>query len=161
MALGPWVWVNLQSATLSLLQLMWNLAITTKTANVVKMVQKAMTAGPRLTGLSKLGTTPSGGVAAGIVQRSTPGGIEAIVRFGGGRSKSGENKGRSKHRSDVGAISSNAHVMHMAYVSSICWAFLTSKLRIPEGREPHLPAWPRAVLQFTCEWFMYATSCKK
>lgn len=57
------------------------------------MVQTEMTAVAKLTGLSKLEETPGGGVAAGIVQRSTPGGKEAIVRVGGERRKDGENKG--------------------------------------------------------------------
>jgi hypothetical protein len=94
-----------------------------------------MTVGPKLTGSSKLGATPGGGVAAGIVQRSTPGGIEAIVGFGAKRSNSGGNKGRMQAPVAGGSDLFQYYVTHVVYVLSTCWAFLTSKLH----REPYLP----------------------
>lgn len=83
--------------------------------------------------------------------------------LGAGVAKTEKTKEVSKHRSHVAAISSRYYVMHVGYVSSnlqIWWAFLTSKVGIPGDKEPDLPAYPDGVLPFTCEWFMYAPSCK-
>lgn len=49
------------------------------TAHVVRIIQTAKVAEDKLSGLTKLGTTPSGGVPAGYKHRSIPLANEDIV----------------------------------------------------------------------------------
>ena len=50
-----------------------------ETAHVDRMIQTEMVAAANDVGFTRLDVCPSGGFPAGIAQRSTPGGIEAMI----------------------------------------------------------------------------------